>query len=88
LFLRKGINQCQIELSLADSTNGTCAFASAAIDASICVDLVLSVALGNSLNGAGSSASAAADASIINNTCHFNVLLSKYKAIILLADQG
>ena len=64
------------KLSLADSTDRAGTLASTAIDASICVDLVLRIALRNSLNGAGTCACAAADASIINNTCHFVILLS------------
>ena len=62
--------------TLSDSANRALSFASAAIDASVCVDLVLSIALSDSLYGTLSSAGTAADASITNNTCHNCGLLS------------
>ena len=62
--------------TLRDSAYRTLSFASAAIDATVCVDLVLSIALSDSLNGTLSSAGTAADTSITNNTCHSSSLLS------------
>ena len=79
LFRLHSDNNQIYRLCLNNRACRTCAFASTAIDAGICVDLVLSVALRDSFDGAGSSASAAADAGIINNTCHFVDLLSSIK---------
>ena len=62
--------------TLGNSSNRALSFASAAIDASVCIDLVLSIALSDSLNGTLSSAGTAADTSITNNTCHDSGLLS------------
>ena len=66
-------------LCLDNRAGGAGAFASAAIDAGVSVDDVLSVALADRVDGAGGSAASAADAGIINNTCHFDVLLSIFK---------
>ena len=56
----------------------TYAVASTALDASLCVDLILAVALGNSVNGALVCASAAADAIVTDLISHnTNLLLIK-----------
>lgn len=74
---RKNIDQKSDRSTLADRADRTCALASAAVDASIGVDLILRIALSDSFNGAGSSTGAAADAGIINNTCHGIVSFQK-----------
>ena len=62
--------------TLRDSAYRTLSFTSAAIDASVCIDLVLGIALSDCVNGTLCSAGTAADASITNNTCHDSGLLS------------
>ena len=62
--------------TLGNSSDRALSLASTAIDASVCVDLVLGIALSDSLNGTLSSAGTAADTSITNNTCHNSGLLS------------
>ena len=62
-------------LALLRSANGTCACASAAVDASVSVDNVLAVTLGNCVYGAAISASAASDALVRNYVCHISILL-------------
>ena len=57
------------KLALNNGAHGAGASASAAGDASVTDDVVVS-ALGDSAHGAGVSASAAADASVGNNICH------------------
>lgn len=79
LFRLHSDNNQIYRLCLNNRACRTCAFASTAIDAGISVDDVLGIALADSVDGAGGSAASAADAGIINNTCHFEVLLSIFK---------
>ena len=60
----------------------TYAVASTALDASLCVDLILAVALGNSVNGALVCASAAADAIVTDLISHNTNLLLKREPVL------
>lgn len=56
--------------ALGDGTYRTLSLASAAVDAGVCIDFIMSIALCNCLYRTLSSAGTAADAGITNNTCH------------------
>ena len=58
------------ESVVGGSTDGTCACAKAALDASVGIDFVFAVTLGNAANGTFARASAAADAIIIDDISH------------------
>ena len=62
-------------------TNRASAFASAALNANVCVDDVLAVTLGDGTNGASISASAASHALIRNLVSHDRIL---HSIVILL----
>lgn len=49
--VRKDIVYVSSKLSLADSADRACTLASTAIDASVCVDLILSIALRDCFDG-------------------------------------
>jgi hypothetical protein len=68
--IRKTAAGCVMKLLLRDSTNGATLCASAALNASGSVDLVLAVALRDSADGAGAFASAAGYTIIGNLVSH------------------
>lgn len=71
-----------VRLCLLGSSDGASVCASAALDAGISVDYILSVALRNSFNGALCCASAAGDAIVRNYICHFSCLLITFFLIV------
>ncbi len=85
--LNRYIFQClcasEMDSAFRNCTYRTLCLASSAIDAGICIDLIVCIALSNCLYRTLSSARTAADASISNNTCHSFILL-KYMHEIML----
>jgi len=74
-------------LALADRAERASARASTAVDASVCIDLILAVAFGDRANGAFARARTAANASVADYVCH-NILYLPYRFCTYFTTMG